>query len=66
MTRQDKVLFEDIHRLMSQAMTAWANISDESKELAEKMHNEHYTIGHCIRWGEIAISEVRDELEIQS
>lgn len=64
MTRQDKVLFEDIHRLLSQAMTAWNSISEESKDLAEKVHSEYVTIGHCLRWGEIAIYDVREELEI--
>jgi len=62
-TNNEKRILEEIHRKFSEIATLFDELSEQTKEQTLKFHNENSSINHCIRWGEIAISEIRNEVE---
>jgi hypothetical protein len=59
----DIIILEQIHRKFSEIATLFDELSEQTKNQTLDFHDENYSINHCIRWGEIAISEIRDEIE---
>ena len=62
-TRNEERILEDIHRYFSKIATLFDELSEETKQETLKYHAENNSINHCIRWGEIGISEIRDDLD---
>jgi len=52
-----------MHRLFSELATLQSELSQETQQKILEFSNENYSVNHCVRWGEIAISEIRDELK---
>lgn len=63
-SEQDDNNLREIHRKFSQIETLYQELSEETKKVILELHNDHYTVAHCSRWGEFAISDVRNELEV--
>jgi len=62
-SNNNKRIIEEMHRLFSELATLQSELSQEAQQKILEFNNENYSVNHCIRWGEIAISEIRDELE---
>jgi hypothetical protein len=62
-TKEEERILEEIHRKFSELSTLLDQLSNKTVEKTLKFHNENYSINHCIMWGEIGISEIRDDLE---
>jgi len=62
-TKNDERILEEMHRLFSMLATLESELSEETKQKCLQFHNEHFTINHCIRWGEIGILEIREEID---
>ena len=60
--KEEERILEDIHRKFSELATLFELLSEETKQKTLKFHKDFYSVNHCIRWGEIGISEIRDEL----
>jgi len=60
----DQNILNEIHRKFSELVTLHSELSPEAQQIVYDLHEEHFTLNHCIRWGEIAISEVIDELHL--
>lgn len=60
----DKIRLNEIHRKFSEIESLYQDLSSEVKQVILEMHEEHFTVAHCSRWGEIAIDDVRNELEV--
>ena len=63
-SRQDVRNLSEIHRKFSEIESLYQELSQEVKQVILEMHGEHFTVAHCSRWGEMAINDVRDELEV--
>ena len=61
--QNDKNILEEMHRKFSELATLYYQLPEETREKTLKFHGEYYSINHCVRWGEIAISEIRDKIE---
>ena len=59
----DQRILDEMHRKFSELATLHSELSQNIKHTMLELHGEHYTVNHCVRWGEIAISEVIDEVE---
>jgi hypothetical protein len=59
-TRNDEKILNDIHRKFSEIVELFDYLSEKCKTEVLNFHNEHYSLNHCIRYGEIAASEIRD------
>ena len=62
-SRRDEEILNQMHRLFSELAELQSQLSDRTQQKTLEFSNENYSVNHCIRWGEIAISEVVDELE---
>ena len=60
----DQNILNEIHRKFSELATLHSELSPEVNQIIYDLHEEHFTLNHCIRWGEIGISEVIDELHL--
>lgn len=60
-TAQNKL--SRISYLLAEAHDVWDELSDAEKEEVNNLHDEHFSLCHCLRWGEIAASEARDYAE---
>jgi len=61
MTNNDQNILNEMHRKFSELAGLQSELSQDAQQTILTMHGEHYTVAHCVRWGEIAISEVIDE-----
>ena len=62
-TREEERILEEMHRLFSILVTLEGELSEETRNKMFKLHEENFSVNHCVRWGEIGISEIRDDLE---
>ena len=60
----DQNILNEIHRKFSELATLHSELSPEVNQIIYDLHEAHFTLNHCIRWGENAISEVIDELHL--
>lgn len=63
-SKQDARNLNEIHRKFSEIESLYQGLSPEVKQVILEMHEEHFTVAHCSRWGEMAIDDVRNELEV--
>lgn len=49
-----------ILKLMETVSELWDQLTPEQQEYFDKMHNEQYSLGYCIRWGNQAAEECLD------
>lgn len=47
----------DILQLMNQVQDKWEDLTSEQQGYLNGMHNESYSLGFCIRWGQQAAEE---------
>jgi len=62
-TIKEQNILNEIHRKFSELTDLYYQLSTETREKTLKLHGEYYSINHCIRWGEIAINEIREEFK---
>ena len=62
MDNNDQRILDEMHRRFGELATLQSELSQNTQQIMLTLHGEHYTVNHCVRWGEIAISEVIDEL----
>ena len=62
MDNNDQKILDEMHRKFSELAVLHSELSQSVKHKMLELHGEHYTVNHCVRCGEIAISEVIDEL----
>ena len=58
----DQRILDEMHRKFSELSTLQSELSQNTQQTMLNLHGENFTVNHCVRWGEIAISEVIDEL----
>jgi len=61
MANNDQNILNEMHRKFSELATLQSELSQETQQSMLTLHGEHYTVNHCVRWGEIAISDVVNE-----
>lgn len=61
MDRKDQVLLMAIRQAFASIEEAYNHLSEQSKQDIHNLHNEGYTLDHCIRWGVTAARETDEE-----
>jgi len=62
MTNNDQNILNEMHRKFSELAELQSELSQECQQIILNFHDEHFSIPHCIRWGEIGIDEIEKEL----
>ena len=62
----EKWKISTLHKFISRFQEMQKDLSEftqEEQEFILNMHNEGFTLQHCIRWGLQAIKEIQDEVD---
>jgi len=59
----DQRILDEMYRKFSELAILQSELSQNVQQTMLELHGEHFTVNHCVRWGEIAISEVTSEIE---
>jgi hypothetical protein len=51
-----------IKHLMEQIDSVWSTVPRDQQNEINDIHNENYSLGHCIRWGGQALEEIERKL----
>ena len=62
-SKADLQTLKDIKSKFSEIELLFWNLPVEMKEEILDFHNENSTLNHCIRWGNIAVYEIIEEVE---
>jgi transcriptional regulator with XRE-family HTH domain len=57
----DRAILQDVQRKFEELEEMYNRLSDRQKDIASNMHNEGYSLPHCIRWGVQAIKEILEQ-----
>ena len=66
LSKKAKEALQNIQRLFGQAETELNKLTNAEKEEVLNYHKEHYSIDHCVRWGQQASTELIRSLEDDS
>ncbi len=62
----EKWKISTLHKMLSRIQEVQKDLekfSDEEQETILKMHHEHHSLQHCLRWGEKALYEILEEVK---
>lgn len=59
MTAKEKSALQETQSAIAYANAKYLNLGQQTRDRIEKLHNENCILGHCLRWGETAIEEIR-------
>jgi len=60
MLRTTQDTLSRIHYLLSEAQESWNELTEAEKKEINDLHDEQYSLGYCLRFGESAANEARD------